>query len=74
MNQSTIKQIHRRHFIESLGFTFPQIVDGFESNGLDLSDFGNALGRFLAEECNHGIKGFEIDDFMNGFKHGITKI
>lgn len=74
MAQLTIEQSKRQHFIESLYPNFCQIVDGFEANGLDLSDFGNILGQFLIQECNHGIDGFEIDDFQNGFKHGITKI
>ena len=74
MTQLIIEQLKRQHFINNLYSNFYEIVDGFESNGLDLSNFGNTLGRFLIQECDNGIKGFEIDDFLNGFKHGITKI
>lgn len=74
MTELTIKQSKQQHFIESLYQNFCQIVDGFESNGLDMSDFGNTLGQFLAEECNNRIKGYEIEDFLNGFKHGSAKI
>ena len=73
MIQLTLKQITRNHFIESLMQNFNEMIDGCESNELDLSDFGYILSRFLLEEYNNQIKGYDVDDFINGFKHGIAK-
>lgn len=38
----------------------------------DLSDLGNEIGVVLGKHIKSSIKGYELDDFIRGIKHGIS--
>ena len=69
-----IKKQKQSHFIERLEYNFHDIGDGLESNDLDLSDFGEKLGKFLKEtfEPNSQKFGWNIYDFISGLRVGLN--
>ena len=51
---------------------FKRLVEFDESN-VDLSDIGNEIGIAVGENILNVKKlGFDVDSFINGFKHGIS--
>lgn len=38
----------------------------------DLSDLGNEIGMKVSDYINHGELGYEKEDFISGFKHGLS--
>ena len=51
-----------------------EIDDAFQKyyqSGGDLSDIGNAIGHVIKNYITISPIGWEYDDFINGFNHGI---
>lgn len=43
-------------------------------DGCDFTDIGNAIGIFIAENSDGKQMGYDIDDFEDGFSHGVSLI
>jgi len=57
-----------RHITDELASTLSEVP---YSKG-DLSDIGNEIGIVIAKYFNKNKMGFELEDFTNGLKHGIS--
>jgi hypothetical protein len=71
MKNIDIKKQKQSHFIEALNYKFCEIYDVLESNDLDLSDFGDELGKFLQSEFEPKL-GWQPDDFISGLRVGLN--
>ena len=60
MNEKTKKTINE----------IKQEIDALH-NQSDFSDIGDAIGRVIGSN-EDGVLGFEADDFVSGFNHGVS--
>jgi len=47
-------------------------LDNIKYDNGDLGDIGNEIGYIIGKYINKTKNGFELDDFINGLKHGIS--